>query len=187
METLPKREWALKSCGTDVQIHPTVIIKYPELVSIGNHVGISAHTIITNPCEIGNWVHLAVQVVIYAGGREGKCIIGDYAGISAGCKIICGGDDYLGDYLSNAVIPDRFKNDHPRDVVIGRFCLLGTDTVVQPGVVLAEGTRTGSCTLITKDTEPWGLYIGQPARRVKDLPHKKALEYAKELEDGIFS
>ena len=37
-----------------------------------------------------------------------------------------------------------------------------------PGVILAEGTSIGAMSLVLKSTEAWGLYVGNPAKRLKD-------------------
>lgn len=37
-----------------------------------------------------------------------------------------------------------------------------------PGVRLKEGTSIGANTLVTKDTEPWSIYVGSPARKIKN-------------------
>ena len=36
--------------------------------------------------------------------------------------------------------------------------------MVLPGVSLAEGTSVGASSLVTKCTEPWGIYYGVPAK-----------------------
>ena len=50
-----------------------------------------------------------------------------------------------------------------------------------PDVTIGEGSVIGACSLVTKDTEPWTVYVGVPARPVKVRPCVKMLEYAKRL------
>jgi dTDP-4-amino-4,6-dideoxy-D-glucose acyltransferase len=171
----------LKSCGKDVIIAPTVKIKYPELVTIGDHCAIDDYTIITVPMTIGDYVHIAPQTTIVAGGKDVGCILGNFVGIAAGCRIICGGEDYIGDCFKTAVAPAKYRGIIAKPVNIENYCLLGTNTIVHMGVTVKEGSTTGSFTLLTKDTEPWGLYVGIPGKRVKEIPHEKIFEYAKEL------
>lgn len=54
-------------------------------------------------------------------------------------------------------------------VVIGDGCWIGAGATVLPGVTIAPGCVVAAGSLVTKDTEPNGLYVGSPARRVKDL------------------
>jgi len=39
-----------------------------------------------------------------------------------------------------------------------------------PGVSIAPGGVIGAGAVAASDTEPDGLYVGVPARRIKDLP-----------------
>jgi acetyltransferase-like isoleucine patch superfamily enzyme len=48
-----------------------------------------------------------------------------------------------------------------------------------PGVTLEEGTAVGAMTLVCKSTDPWGIYVGIPARRLKDRK-TNLLDLAKE-------
>ena len=34
--------------------------------------------------------------------------------------------------------------------------------------MLAEGTSVGAMSLVLKSTEPWGVYVGNPVKRLKD-------------------
>ena len=45
---------------------------------------------------------------------------------------------------------------------------IGANTTIMPGVTIAKGCIIAANSLVTKDTEPNGLYVGQPAKRVKD-------------------
>ena len=50
---------------------------------------------------------------------------------------------------------------------MGRHVIIGSGSVVFPGVKIAEGCSVGALSLVNKSTEPWGIYVGNPARRVK--------------------
>jgi galactoside O-acetyltransferase len=50
-----------------------------------------------------------------------------------------------------------------------------------PGITIAEGSVIGACSLVTKNTEPWTIYAGVPARAIKVRPNKKMLEFAKKM------
>jgi maltose O-acetyltransferase len=58
-------------------------------------------------------------------------------------------------------------NDAP--VVIGAGSWLGARVVVLPGVHVAPGCVVGAGAVVTRNTEPNGVYVGVPARRVRDL------------------
>jgi galactoside O-acetyltransferase len=167
---------SLKRCGDDVRIAPTVVIKRPELVSIGSHVAIDDFCLVTTAMEIGDHVHISPFVSI-VGGKDGLCILRDFAGLAAGCRIVCGSDDYLGSGLTNPTIPAAYRarlNFAP--VVLEKHALLGSNCVVHPGVTLGEGAAVGSCSLVTRSLEPWYVYNGIPARPVRCRDKASMLE-----------
>jgi galactoside O-acetyltransferase len=166
----------LKSCGEDVRISPLAVIRYPELVSIGSHVAIDEFVVITTGMEIGDHVHIAPHVSII-GGRKGRCVVRDFAGISAGSRLVCGSDDYLGSGLTGPTVPRPYHADVAwAPVVLGKHAILGTNVVVHPGVTIGEGAAVGSCSLVTKDLPPWTVAVGVPARPVKDRPRERILD-----------
>ncbi|MCB7135441.1 acyltransferase [Cellulosimicrobium marinum] len=54
-------------------------------------------------------------------------------------------------------------------VTIGDGCWVGSGVTILPGVTVAPGCVLGAGAVVTADTEPDGLYVGVPARRVRDL------------------
>ena len=54
-------------------------------------------------------------------------------------------------------------------VSIRRNSWIGAYSVILPGVNISEGTQIGAGSVVIKSTEPYGLYVGNPAKRVKDL------------------
>ena len=55
-------------------------------------------------------------------------------------------------------------------ISIGDGCWLGARAVVLPGVTIGPGCVIGAGAVVTKDCEPNGLYLGNPARRERELP-----------------
>ncbi|WP_420230511.1 acyltransferase [Psychrobacter sp. ER1] len=53
-------------------------------------------------------------------------------------------------------------------VTLKRQVIVGAGSIIMPGVTIAEGCSIGAMTLVNKSTEAWGIYVGNPARRVKD-------------------
>lgn len=50
--------------------------------------------------------------------------------------------------------------------IIGENSYLGTNSTIRDGITLAKGTLVGLATAITKNTEEWSVYIGNPAKKI---------------------
>ena len=50
--------------------------------------------------------------------------------------------------------------------VIGENSYLGTNSTLRDGITLAKGTLVGLATTITKNTEEWSVYLGNPAKKI---------------------
>ena len=51
---------------------------------------------------------------------------------------------------------------------LGRYAWVAARACVAPGVNLGDGAILGLASLATNDLEPWSIYAGVPARKVKD-------------------
>ncbi len=49
--------------------------------------------------------------------------------------------------------------------VVNEYCTLGVNATIRDGIELAEGTFVAMACAITRDTEPWGFYKGNPAQK----------------------
>jgi hypothetical protein len=122
----------LKHCGKDVRIAASAVIKYPDLVSIGDHVAIDGFCYVTTAMEIGDYVHISPFCSII-GGRTAKCVLEDFSGLAAGCRIICGSDDYSGSGLTNPTVPAAYRADlHFDPVILEKHSLLGKIALFTP-------------------------------------------------------
>lgn len=71
----------------------------------------------------------------------------------------------IGSGEQRAVDPPRVAR-----ISIGRGCWIGAGVTVLPGVTIGDGCVVGAAAVVTEDCEPNGLYVGMPARRIRDLP-----------------
>jgi acetyltransferase-like isoleucine patch superfamily enzyme len=171
----------LKACGQDVFISARAEIRRPQLVSIGSHVAIDSGVYITTQAEIGDYTHLSPYITVI-GGAKSRLIVEDFVTIAAGSRIIAGSDQFMGEGFTSVTVPEEYRDAVEFSTVhLRRFSGIGTNAVIMPGVTIAEGSVIGACSLVTKDTEPWTIYTGIPARPVKIRPKEKMLEYAKKL------
>lgn len=125
-------------------------------------------------CEIGFNVHISSFTTIIGGG---VCKIGDFAGLSAGCRVITGTDDFMGHFLTNPTVPAEYKSVHLGRVVIGRHAIVGTNSIILPDVVIGDGCSVGAGSVIRKNLEAWTVYatIKGELRPIKSRPKDEIL------------
>jgi galactoside O-acetyltransferase len=174
------RGMQFKSVGCDVRVSKMVIIRYPEEVTIGDHVAIDAFTYISVKADIGNYVHIATSVTIF-GSLQSYIKLDDYSFVSSGTVIICGTDDYK-DFLVGPTIPKKYRKITFGQVIFEKCAGTGANVTIMPNVTIGEGTTIGAATLVTKSLEPWGVYIGIPAKRYAERNKEQILGFVKELE-----
>jgi galactoside O-acetyltransferase len=130
-----------------------------ENIKFGNHIIIDdfAFVYATTPMTIGSFVHIACFSSVIGGA---DLMIEDFVAISHGSRILTGTDDFTGWGFGNSTVPERFRNVTRRPIHIGRFCIVGANSVVLPGVTIGEGAMVGANSVVTRNLEPWGVYLG---------------------------
>jgi carbonic anhydrase/acetyltransferase-like protein (isoleucine patch superfamily) len=155
-----------RNLGRDVLVSRTSRLYIPEYISIGDYSIIDDFCIVSGNIELGRNVHLAHGCRVI-GGREGISM-GDFSGLAFGVTIFAQSDDYSGDALTNPTVPMKFRKIMRARIEVGRHAIVGTGSIVFPGVILGEGSSVGSCSMITRSTEPWSVYFGIPAKKIKN-------------------
>jgi len=91
-------------------------------------------------CRIGD------NVIIRSGANIGHhCLIGNHSFVSTG--VTFGGN-----------------------VVVGEQCFFGVGAVVRNGIRIADRTFVGAGAVVLTDTEPDGVYVRNPARKIDKTP-----------------
>ncbi len=160
-----------KALGKNVKISDKASIYDPEQIEIGDHSRIDDFCLLSGKITLGRNVHIAAFCNL-AGGEKG-ITMEDFSGLAYGCHVFTQSDDYGGSTLTNPTVPDQYKRELKKPIVIGRHGIVGTSSLIFPGVVLAEGTSVGAHSMVTKSTEEWSIYFGNPAKRLK--PRKRKL------------
>jgi len=153
--------------GAHVQISTKASIYNPSKISIGSHVRIDDFCVLSagdGGIDIGSYVHVAVYSLLIGAG---KISLADFSGISSRVSIYSSNDDYSGEFMTNPTVPSDFTNVHHADVMIERHALVGSGSVILPGVTLEEGAVVGAQSLVAKTCKSFEMYMGTPARRIK--------------------
>lgn len=159
------KEMGFKTLGREVKISDKAAIYNPELMEVGDYSRIDDFCVISGRVSIGRNVHVAVFCNV-AGGELGVTLE-DFSGLAYGCHVFSQSDDYSGRTLTNPTIPEEFKKVLRAPVILKRHVIVGTCSVVLPGVTVEEGTSVGAMSMVTKSTEPWSVYFGVPAKKLK--------------------
>lgn len=110
-------------------------------------IEIGEHSIVTTGAIINGGANILV-------GRS--CIIGPRASINAN------------DHKFERNVPVREQGFVHADVIIEDDCWLAANVVVMKGVRIAKGSILGSGAVVTKDTEPFSINVGAPARKISE-------------------
>ncbi|MFN0125538.1 MAG: sugar O-acyltransferase, partial [Verrucomicrobiales bacterium] len=103
--------------------------------------------------QIGENCFILEETSIQPFGRIGDNVV-------IWCRVHIGHHTAIGDHatlISGAVVCGRCE--------VGAWSYLSANCVINDTVRLAEGTLAGIASVLKADTEPWGIYTGDPARR----------------------
>lgn len=92
----------------------------------------------------------------------------EFTNVSPKVAIYSSTDDFSGSALVGPTVPEEYRNVISGDVILEKYVVVGTGTVILPNVNLGEGVAVGALGVVTQDCEPWSIYVGAPAKKVKD-------------------
>ena len=52
--------------------------------------------------------------------------------------------------------------------LVEQYCFLGVNATIRDGVKLGQGTLVAMATSITKNTDSWGVYVGNPSKKLEN-------------------
>ncbi|MBF0501989.1 MAG: acyltransferase [Candidatus Riflebacteria bacterium] len=107
-------------------------------------------------------IFLGRKVLINSGSflsGKGRLEIGDYTMISPNCVIVAGTHDINGDKPALEMPPIE------QTIIIGNDCWIGANASILGGVHIGDGSIIGAGAVVTKDTEPYSINLGVPAKK----------------------
>lgn len=138
-----------------------------ENVSVGNNVRIDNHVLLKAGTTIGDNCHIDSYVISSGNNNIGNNVSLRYQSIVARNVII--EDNVFFSAGVKTVYLDHKKEEATKTMIIRQGCFLGDSVVVMHGVEIAENCVIGANALVTKNTKPNGVYVGSPARRIRDI------------------
>jgi galactoside O-acetyltransferase len=171
----------LKHLGRGAIVGKAVRIRKPEDVIIGDHTIIDDFTYISCALEMGCYCHIGPNVTI--SGGKGRVTMRDFAGVAAGSTIHAASSEYAAASFDLPGIPEEFQaGGITGDILFEDHVLLGSNSVVMPGVYLPEGFASTAHTVIRKAPyEPWTLYGGFACKKLCKREHADVVELGRKL------
>ena len=157
-----------KFVGENVQISDRASFYEASRITLSNDIRIDDFCVISagvGGISIGSNVHIAVGASLIGGGKITLC---DFVGISSRTSIYSSNDDYSGAFMTGPTLPDEFTNVRHADVFVGKHVIVGSGSVILPGVTLEDGVAIGALSLVNKNCKAFGIYVGNPVRRIKE-------------------
>lgn len=156
------------SVGENVQISDRASFYGLSRIALGNNVRIDDFCVLSagsGGIDIGNHIHIAVYSSLIG---NGKITLSDFCNLSSRVSIYSSNDDYSGATLTNPTVPSKFTGVTHANVFFGKHVIVGSGSVILPGVTLEEGVAVGALSLVNRDCKAFGIYAGNPARRISE-------------------
>ena len=155
--------------GKNVRIAKSTTIIGLNNIFFGDDIRIDGYTTIVanggGRLLVGSNVHIGAYCLLSCGE---DVALADFSGLSQGVRIYTRTDDYSGRTLTNPTVPAKFTGVRSGKVFLGRHVIIGSGTVVLPGVSIGEGAAVGALSLVTKNLDEWGVFFGSPAKKIKN-------------------
>ena len=154
------------SVGKNVAISDRASFYGCRRISIGDNVRIDDFSVLSagiSGITIWNHVHIAVHASLIGAG---KISLADFCNISSRVAIYSSSDDFSGSSMTNPTIPNEFCNVFHADVFLQKHVVVGSGSVILPGVTLEEGAAVGALSLIKNNCQAFGIYAGSPAKLI---------------------
>lgn len=126
-----------------------------------------------------------------------NCVINKH--VTIGAYTMLANNVYIlgGDHLYKKVgTPIIFSGrDAARQTNIGRDCWIGAHSIIMCGVKIGEGSIVAAGSVVTREIEPYSIYGGVPAKKIKDrfdskedvIRHCEALDsFPKDVDPNLF-
>lgn len=161
-------EMGFAKVGKNVRISDRASFYNCANITIGDHVRIDDFCVLSagaGGIVLGSYIHIAVYTSLQ--GSE-RITLSDFCNISSRVAIYSRSDDYSGEFMTNPMVPPQFTGGSAAPVTLGKHVIVGSGSVILPGANCEEGVAIGALSLVNKPCEAFGIYAGNPAKRIKD-------------------
>ncbi|QMI05664.1 acyltransferase [Citrobacter sp. RHB25-C09] len=156
-----------KVLGKNIKVSNKASFYNAENITLGDNVRIDDFCVLSagsGGIEVGKNVHIAVFSSLIGAGR---IVVSDYCNISSRVSIYSSSDDYSGAFMSNPTIPPEYTNVYSAPVLLKEHVLIGSGSIILPGITLEKGVAVGALSLVKNDMPEFVICAGQPAKIIK--------------------
>lgn len=155
----------LKRMEPNVFIDQGVFFAHPGQVELSEFAYIDKNVLVmSRTARVGRRVHIAPRVFVSGGG---DFEIEDYACIATNSSIITSTEVLKdGARCSGPMVSAAQRVVFRGKVHIRRDAFIGAGVTILPGVTVAEGSVAGAGVTLSKDTQPWGIYVGAKTQQI---------------------
>lgn len=167
----------LKFCGEGVRLYPLCKMIRADKAELDNCCQIMDFVFIDAGAglKIGKYSTVTWNCIIEGGA---SAIIGDRVFIGPGSKLLTSSYKLNG-YYAIEHIPAGCHESFFGNIVLEDDAYIGAACTILPGVTVGEGAVVGANSLVNKDLEPWGIYVGSPCKKIgerqKPTPERQGL------------
>lgn len=157
----------LGKVGSNVLIHRSTVFFNPKKIFIESNVRIDCFCLLSAGLEgihIGNYIHLGASTHLFGSG--GRITLGSFCNISSRVSLFTASDDYTEGYLTNPTIPMEYKMVAQAPIQIDSHAIIGSASVILPGITIALGGSVGALSFVNKDVPELAIVAGIPIRRI---------------------
>ena len=130
--------------GKEVKLHPTVLLREPERIVIGNH------------CLINH------NNVLQAGKKNAYIRIGDYVHTGPGVMMFA-----YNHAFDDPSIPSIQQEYYDGEIIICDDVWIGAGAIILPGVTIGKGAVVAAGSVVNKDVPEYSVVGGVPSRVIK--------------------
>ena len=120
--------------------------------------------------QIGKHCDIQPHATVWGGG---SLEVGDRVSIGVGSVLLTGRYSHEGGLkMVDGLGEDDAKALYGK-LTIGTDAYIGARCTLMPDIIIGEGAILGAASFVNKDCEPWGIYVGSPAKKIGMRPKTK--------------
>ena len=139
-------------------------------VIVGNNVSFGHNAMVRENVIIGTRTKIGTNTVV-----DGSTRIGSRVSIQTGVYVCTYSTIEDGVFLGPCCVftNDKFVTQKPYKLVgptVKKGASIGANALLFPGIIVGEGAVVGSQAMVNIDVPPRTIFVGIPARKIRDLP-----------------